>query len=357
VVWEGGLEAFKEKPLLGWGPDNFEQAFQKYFDNRLYQEDYIGEVWFDRAHNVVVDTLVDVGVLGALAMLAVAGAFILIVYRAHKRGVVEEREAMLLYALPFVHFLQLQTGFDTVGSFTLLATFAGYGLFLERKSLAEDIKGATAPRGSSYKLAAGILGMLVLASAYITLAEFNRQSALYQLFVEQNGERQLELAKQATSRLSSFESLRFASASLIKSTLTQLAQGGMRQESMAGTKAQLSVYEERLRHYVLRQPNYYRARMNFAYLLSVETILGENKLDEAKTVVKDAYTLAPMNPLTYAVDALLELYSGNLRAAREKAEAGLALNPKVNMSQEVLQHVVKQSATFPNVSVLRLENL
>lgn len=359
VVWQGGLEAFKERPVLGWGPDNFEQAFQQHFDNRLYQDEFIGEIWFDRAHNIIVDTLVEVGAVGAIALVVVAGAFVLVVYRARRRGVIGEPEAMILFALPLAHFLQLQTGFDTVGSYTLLAVLGGYGLWLERTAQAQETnKKHRAPAAPLYyKAGATALVALVLTSGYMTLGEYNRQSALYKIFIETSGQKQLALAEEATSRLSSFESLRLASASLLRATFAQLAEGKMSNESAARALAQLHVYEERLRTYVEEQPEYYRARLNLAYLLSIESVLGEKKLDEAQAVLTPAYELAPANPLTYSVDALIELYSGNLTAAREKAQAGVALNPNVSMSKEVLAHIEKQARTFPEVSVLRLENL
>ena len=124
------MAAFKERPLLGFGPENFERALQGHFDSRLFQEEYLGEIWFDRAHNIFVDTLVTVGLAGVLAYLVLVGAFVWTVYRAHKQGMVGETEAVILYVLPVAHVLQLQTGFDTIGSFVLLGFLGGYALWL-----------------------------------------------------------------------------------------------------------------------------------------------------------------------------------------------------------------------------------
>src|SRR3989344_4352076 len=137
IVWDSGLEAFKEKPLLGWGPENFRLAYEKHFDNRLYLDENIGEVWFDRAHNLVIDSLVSVGVVGVIFGLALFLYFIMVVIRAWRRGLIGSFEANILGAFPLAHFLQLQTGFDTAGTYALVAVIFGYVLYLERKMIVE----------------------------------------------------------------------------------------------------------------------------------------------------------------------------------------------------------------------------
>ena len=361
VVWESGLEAFKERPFFGWGPENFERALQTHFDNRLFQKEYLGEIWFDRAHNTVVDTLVTTGLVGALAHLALAGAFVWVVYRARRQDVIGDTESALLYALPAAHFLQLQTGFDTIGSLTLLGVIGGYALFLERSVVGTEEKKGQQHRPSSALVknaTPALLALLVVASTYLSFSELNRQYSLYRLFVEPNKERQIELAETATARLSSFESLRSASASLIKTVLEQVAEGTASAQTVETALAQMQIYESRYRRYVEVEGDHYRARLHFAHLLSIETALGGgDKLTEAKEVIAGAYALAPTNPLTPTLDALLELYSGNITAAKTKAEAALALNPQIEVSQRVVEHIKKQEAKFPAISVMKLEEI
>lgn len=63
VAWEG----VKERPLLGWGQDNFEYVFAKHFDPGMYAE----EPWFDRTHNIIFDWLIAGGFLGLIAYLLI----------------------------------------------------------------------------------------------------------------------------------------------------------------------------------------------------------------------------------------------------------------------------------------------
>ena len=56
ALWRQSIEAWKERPILGWGPENFSIAFEKYYNP-------IHTVWFDRAHNIFFDYLVFGGIL------------------------------------------------------------------------------------------------------------------------------------------------------------------------------------------------------------------------------------------------------------------------------------------------------
>ena len=70
IVWQKSWQAWQEKPILGWGPENFEAAINKYFDPRLNPY----EAWYDRAHNFIFDYGVSIGWLGILSYLSVLAA-------------------------------------------------------------------------------------------------------------------------------------------------------------------------------------------------------------------------------------------------------------------------------------------
>jgi len=63
MAWQG----VKERPLLGWGQDNYEYVFSKYFDPNMYGQ----EPWFDRTHDIIFDWLIAAGFLGLGAYLLI----------------------------------------------------------------------------------------------------------------------------------------------------------------------------------------------------------------------------------------------------------------------------------------------
>jgi O-antigen ligase/tetratricopeptide (TPR) repeat protein len=70
LVWQVGWQAFKARPVFGWGQENFINAFNQYFDPEIFKYEV---AIFDRPHNKAVDVLVTTGLAGGLSYLAVFG--------------------------------------------------------------------------------------------------------------------------------------------------------------------------------------------------------------------------------------------------------------------------------------------
>ncbi len=74
-TWGSAWQGFLDRPLLGWGPENFSTVFDKYFDPRHYVPGKNTETWFDRAHSVVFDYLAETGILGFASYLGIFAVF------------------------------------------------------------------------------------------------------------------------------------------------------------------------------------------------------------------------------------------------------------------------------------------
>ncbi|MDO8495762.1 MAG: tetratricopeptide repeat protein [bacterium] len=86
-AWEAGLKGWSEGAkniILGWGPENFNFPFSKHFNPNFYTG--LGsETFFDRAHNMFVEVLVTMGLLGLVAYLNIFVAFFAYLKRLLKR--------------------------------------------------------------------------------------------------------------------------------------------------------------------------------------------------------------------------------------------------------------------------------
>src|SRR3989344_5423617 len=359
IVWDSGIEAFKEKPLLGWGPENFRLAYEKYFDNRLYLDENIGEVWFDRGHNLVIDSLVSIGIVGVVFGVALFLYFIMVVIRAWRRGLIGSFEANILGAFPLAHFLQLQTGFDTAGTYALVAVIFGYVLYLERKMIVETSTNIAESLWVLKVAGSALVVLVIIASVPLIFREHTRQRALVDIFRTIDNTEQIELINKALSRPSNFESLRMASGSFVKGWVSQIGATPPedRQSLVENGKMQLNLYLENFERYLENYPDDYRVRMNYAYTLLVRTAFGEPSTDQAKEIVSTSYDLSPGNPLTYALDAVVEMYGGNFTRAREIMNEAIVLNPNIEFSKQVLAYIDEQEKNLPHVTILKLENL
>ncbi|MEK7613239.1 MAG: O-antigen ligase family protein [Patescibacteria group bacterium] len=66
MIWGMAYQGFVEKPLLGWGQENFSFVFNKYYNPAMYDQ----EQWFDRAHNQFIDWLLAAGLPAFLFFLS-----------------------------------------------------------------------------------------------------------------------------------------------------------------------------------------------------------------------------------------------------------------------------------------------
>ncbi len=121
VIWQMGWEGFKEHPILGWGPENYELVFSKYFKPVLWQQ----EPWFDRSHNIIFDWLINAGILGLMSYLGIFVSALYLLWTGYKKNIFSPGNAILVFVLFFAYFFQNLFVFDNsstyMGFFAVLA--------------------------------------------------------------------------------------------------------------------------------------------------------------------------------------------------------------------------------------------
>lgn len=69
INWQVAIDAFKERPITGWGPETYFHAFNKHYDPQIEQLPFI-VLWFDHPHNKPLEQLSDGGLIGGIGYLA-----------------------------------------------------------------------------------------------------------------------------------------------------------------------------------------------------------------------------------------------------------------------------------------------
>ncbi|MFH0712287.1 MAG: O-antigen ligase family protein [Candidatus Jorgensenbacteria bacterium] len=111
-------EAFLERPVFGWGPENYNVAYNKHYDPAY---SYYAEDWFDRAHNKIAEVGVLYGGVGLILYLGILGlTFAMVRKRPFFVGV---------FAAYVVQNLFL---FDNIVSYIPLFAVWGYLIFERR---------------------------------------------------------------------------------------------------------------------------------------------------------------------------------------------------------------------------------
>lgn len=144
VVWDIAWQGFKERPLLGVGPENFRLVFEKRFDPRLKVMDE-GDLWFDRAHNVVFDNLVSVGIIGTVSYFLMFLTTLSVFWREYFKDKDDIRASAAFTSLFAAHFVQNLTVFDTISSYMLIfVVFAFASSSLKKNDSVGEVKGSKA---------------------------------------------------------------------------------------------------------------------------------------------------------------------------------------------------------------------
>jgi O-antigen ligase/tetratricopeptide (TPR) repeat protein len=76
-VWPMAVQGIKDRPLLGWGQENFNFVFNKNYNPDMYGQ----EEWFDRTHNLFLDWLIAGGIIGFLAYISIYFALFYYIWR------------------------------------------------------------------------------------------------------------------------------------------------------------------------------------------------------------------------------------------------------------------------------------
>jgi O-antigen ligase len=177
IAWQG----VKERPMLGWGQENFEIVYQKHFDPRLYFE----TAYADRAHDIVLDWLISGGFLGLAAYVSIFVASVWILWRS---GRFTSTEKSILTGLLAAYVIQNLVIFDSITSYILFATVLAYIVFRGCEGQQEEqlFKQAVVPEEILPVLIATVAIAVVIAAWWINAAAFAANRTLYKAFLKQD---------------------------------------------------------------------------------------------------------------------------------------------------------------------------
>ncbi|MCE9629051.1 MAG: O-antigen ligase family protein [Candidatus Vogelbacteria bacterium] len=155
IVWPG----FKERPILGWGQENFISVFGKYYDPSMYNQ----EPWFDRTHNTILDWLIAGGLLGLLSYLYLLGAWVWCLIKVPGKYL-SNNQKVILGAIIAGYIFQNLVIFDNLTSYLWFVTLLAYVhvLYVSDKNTQQ-----LSPKNNSLGILGGVVSIfLVLVFMY-----------------------------------------------------------------------------------------------------------------------------------------------------------------------------------------------
>ncbi len=169
LTWQVGWNSFKQKPIFGWGMENFLVAWNENYNPNIA---VYGETWLDRAHNKLVDVLVMQGAVGFLAYLFLFGAVFYFLFSNKKKSF---GCAPILGGIFTMYFVQNLFLFDEINSYLLFFGTVGFmasaNIFREKGEEKTDKEISTEKdlsviRKSIFYVFAVALGILIIVSLY-----------------------------------------------------------------------------------------------------------------------------------------------------------------------------------------------
>ncbi|MCK5044558.1 O-antigen ligase family protein [Candidatus Parcubacteria bacterium] len=133
--WKVAWQSVKEKPILGYGPENFSIGFDKYYDpaiSSITREGGrdAGSGWWDRAHNFALEIAVCAGIPALIIYLLLFGALFERLQKLKHRN---PSKAIIYHGIQasFIAYLIANFfSFDSYSSYIILFLLIGYCLHL-----------------------------------------------------------------------------------------------------------------------------------------------------------------------------------------------------------------------------------
>ncbi len=122
---EAAVRSFKLKVLTGWGPENFNAVFNKFYDPALLKKNNYAETRMDKPHNFFLEYMATGGILLVLSFLGLA-FFLFRKLWALRRKNGYETAGPFLMAAGLAYLVQNFFLFDTAGTLMMLFLIIAY---------------------------------------------------------------------------------------------------------------------------------------------------------------------------------------------------------------------------------------
>jgi len=329
-AWKIEVNAIKSRPILGYGPENFLIAFDKFYDPSLPKiEETGGDIsWWDRAHNFIFDIGITTGILGLLTYLSL---FAILFFQLQK---LKKIMPIVPHAVQsaFLSYLGANFfSFDTFSTYLISFLLIAYSF-----SLISNHKNCLTFQNLR---AISWIKKIILFSLFLFLISFIYFFNLKPFYANT----QINIAKYLTQN--NYCEQAFAQMDNVLKTKTFL-DGYARLKYADFIKKCQSKYPEKSLFYAVKareifkqnikiQPFYMRNWLSLAFYTNVlaekenDPQVKKKLINQANYCLGKALQLSPKRQSVFIEWTITDLISGKYEQAKEKAQKCIDLNKKL----------------------------
>ncbi|MFH0819660.1 MAG: O-antigen ligase family protein [bacterium] len=333
LTWQASMGGWHERFWLGWGYENYNIVFNKYFPAGLIL-DIGSRVWYDRAHNIIFDIGVTSGLVGLSTYLGILISAIILLWQKFKKNHEDYYLYIFLLILLIVYFGQNFFVFDTPASYLMFyLTLALINfLILEKKISQESVQEKKIiPQKLSFPVALTLFVIFLFVFYIVNLKPARANlDCIRAVTIEKQG-----LAKEYFNEIINYFKKSFSYQTYqnaeFRQYLADFVAGKIREnqipEKDLAQIAQLSASE--LKKSIEEEPMNVR---NYIYLMTLYNNsfkFDKSQLDEVIKLGNQAIPLSPTRPHIYFEMAQSYVFKGDFDKAIEYFKKGLELNNRV----------------------------
>jgi len=137
-AWFISYQAIKERPFLGYGPENFSIAFDRYYDPSLSEISKEWGSWYDKAHSIIFETAVTSGIPAIIVFLSLIAVLF---WKLQKIKYTSDTIMIHGVQATFLAYLSANFfGFDVFSTYIIFFLLVAYSLSLisKRKEVTQE---------------------------------------------------------------------------------------------------------------------------------------------------------------------------------------------------------------------------
>jgi O-antigen ligase/Tfp pilus assembly protein PilF len=328
-AWVIGYSAFTEKPISGWGPENYSVAFDKHFNSSVGSEE---TRWWDRAHNVYLEIATTAGLPALIIYLAL---FALIIWYLQKMlwnkapDHHDQLWAHVICATLIAYTIANIFSFDSFSSYMMFFLIVAYAMrlvFQQNREIA--LSRSTASVGKIVAIGLAVIALGFLWQYNIVPFYVNSRINTAEAYINgkncTDGLQTIENTLPMHSFLDSYMRLKYAEFTKTCSDLYPQNKTGYIQRGMQLINEAAKIQPTYTRYWI-----YLGAGSDILAESETDPVVKQKLINQSEYYLQQALKLAPKHPEILIELANREVLTQNYPKMNEYAQACVTSNPEL----------------------------